>query len=733
MTKPWINPIDGFVLSPALQHGAEVLALPEESNAQHCPVLCSLKVAASDCQRLIWERPQFSQQPPWPAAATEDFYQLLSQGLTSEAWNLWVQFSLGQTAAAAPALKTKEQSCLVVSQHHNQQLARCYKLQRKLLRKQHVGEWTHADSDLWNKLDTELSTLVLEGRKKALTAWKDRMCNLSLAAAWSRARQLHALKLRREDGAPALSNLEKGEAVLRQWAAVWTNPADAATTRLAAARQFARQGVQLTDAWTPCPQLAPWTPQRINSCAPTPRSAPGPDGITSDDLCHLASEHLDQLAALFNAISYGAPIPEQWCHARLVTIPKACGGPRPLTVLNVVYRTWARGVARELSDWSLPWFDACVVGGIKGTKPASVTAALFSSRLSEAFLRKQPMYAAFLDTSKCFDSVILNSFDEVLRAFQAPEPFLHITQMWRMLQRHVWVDSEPTGVTICPTDLRGIPQGDPLAPLALNLIMHCWVKNLPQRPLESKVYLDDRGLLDPDPLVLDSVLQSTQPFDHAFGFSVDVQTSVRLAVWPRRQSLRPCSTLAALPSVQCTRYLGSSIEAQPALPMKLGTERAKQTISQLERTRALPQQDIRETLACAQMQILHPEGACVPVKICDKVRTAMVRAIWGPTLEPNNTMRSVAATLGLFVPLHVAAPHINCLYQAVICMAHVQVQLPAIARSLWEFRHKPWQGHVGFAKLFMRQIQTQGWNWISPDRIQTSGSCEVVLSSLRWS
>lgn len=164
--------------------------------------------------------------------------------------------------------------------------------------------------------------------------------------------------------------------------------------------------------------------------------------------------------------------------------------------------------------------------------------------------------------------------------------------------------------------------------------------------------------------------------------------------------------------------------------MKLGTERAKQTISQLERTRALPQQDIRETLACAQMQILHPEGACVPVKICDKVRTAMVRAIWGPTLEPNNTMRSVAATLGLFVPLHVAAPHINCFYQAVICMAHVQVQLPAIARSLWEFRHKRWQGHVGFAKLFMRQIQTQGWNWISPDRIQTSGSCEVVLSSL---
>lgn len=63
-------------------------------------------------------------------------------------------------------------------------------------------------------------------------------------------------------------------------------------------------------------------------------------------------------------------------------------------------------------------------------------------------------------------------------------------------------------------------------------------------------------------------------------------------------------------------------------------------------------------------------------------------------------------------------------------MAHVQVQLPAVAMSLWECRQKPWQSHVGFAKPFTRQIQTQGWNWISPDLLQTIGSFEVVLSSL---
>ena len=28
VTKPWINPIDGFVLSPALQHGAECACSP---------------------------------------------------------------------------------------------------------------------------------------------------------------------------------------------------------------------------------------------------------------------------------------------------------------------------------------------------------------------------------------------------------------------------------------------------------------------------------------------------------------------------------------------------------------------------------------------------------------------------------------------------------------------------------------------------------------------------------
>ena len=241
---------------------------------------------------------------------------------------------------------------------------------------------------------------------------------------------------------------------------------------------------------------------------------------------HLAAVHLNHLAVLFNALNEGAPILNQWHHARMVTIPKSDGGPRPLTVLNVVYRTWARGTARDVNEWCKSWFDQDVVGGIQGARPASVTAALISSRLSQAYVAKNPMYAAFLDTSKCFDSVILASLDEILTGFQAPEAFFALTQMWRLLKRHVWVDGEPSGVDISSTDLRGIPQGDPLAPLALSMIMHCWLKTLPQRPLESKVYLDDRGFLDSSPITLNSVLDSTQHFDHAFGFRINVQKTL---------------------------------------------------------------------------------------------------------------------------------------------------------------------------------------------------------------
>ena len=55
----------------------------------------------------------------------------------------------------------------------------------------------------------------------------------------------------------------------------------------------------------------------------------------------------------------------------------------------------------------------------------------------------------------------------------------------------------------------------------------------------------------------------------------------------------------------------------------------------------------------------------------------MVRAVWGPTLEPNNFMRSV--------PLHRAAPEVASFYHAILTMAHVQAKVPDVVSTCVDF------------------------------------------------
>lgn len=525
----WLNPIDGFVSSPALQHGAQVQPLPEDATAQHCPVLCDFLIAASQCERLTWIRPTFQDMPPWPLDVESQFHHLLEQGHMDAAWELWVQFALGASTPPGPLLKLQTSHCLSASNYEFAKFAKLQKAQRTLLRKEHLDRWSQEDLQTWDRLDQQISALVLEGRNKALSAWKDGMHSLSAAASWAKIRPPQIWNLKRDDGLPAISPKERGQAVAREWSPVWTSPNDSAE-RVNRASIFALDSFLLTHAWSPCPERQVWTSSRIKACLPQAKSAPGPDGITSVDLAHLREDHLDKLAVLFNKLDAGAVVPSQWKHARMVTIPKESGGSRPITVLCVAYRAWAKGLAQELGTWCKSWSDNGVVGGIKGSIPASVTAAMFSAEMSKAHLRKQPACAAFLDTSKCFDSVILDSLDTILRRFEFPSAFLEITRMWRTLERHVWVDGEPSGTKISPACMRGIPQGDPMAPLALNLIMHCWLKTLPVRPLQNKIYLDDRGLLDPDPAVLEKVIIATRLFDFAFGFNINLQKSVRMAV-----------------------------------------------------------------------------------------------------------------------------------------------------------------------------------------------------------
>ena len=103
--------------------------------------------------------------------------------------------------------------------------------------------------------------------------------------------------------------------------------------------------------------------------------------------------------------------------------------------------------------------------------------------------------------------------------------------------------------------------------------------------------------------------------------------------------------------------------------MTLGKKRAEKVCTGLERARLIPHKDIRNTLSMAYMQGLCAEASVI-TKACNaKVCTAMTRAFWGPSLDVDNRMRSVAVTLCLMGPLHRTAPEVAQLYFGSLTLA----------------------------------------------------------------
>ena len=168
---------------------------------------------------------------------------------------------------------------------------------------------------------------------------------------------------------------------------------------------------------------------------------------------------------------------------------KPDGGTRPITVPATAYRIWASRTAQILADWT-SWFPDELVGGRPHGARATDSANHISAVLADKHATNNFLAGVCLDVSKCFDSISLQGVRLLLDSIGAPAFLYNAVNFWHSLQRHVWFEAKPTGVVIQSHLPRGIPQGDPIAPWCLNLIIATWICNLP--PLQTvKLFLDD--------------------------------------------------------------------------------------------------------------------------------------------------------------------------------------------------------------------------------------------------
>ena len=156
----------------------------------------------------------------------------------------------------------------------------------------------------------------------------------------------------------------------------------------------------------------PWSASRISAILATMSegSAPGHFGLPISIWRSLPEAWMTSMARLFTLVETSGQWPSEWLDAYVTMIPKASGGSRPrdqrpITVLEVLYRIWSKGVVLEWGPVLQSEFLGPAAMGFRAGSGTLHLAQLLSDLIALQSQRRQPIWLASFDVEKCFDSL----------------------------------------------------------------------------------------------------------------------------------------------------------------------------------------------------------------------------------------------------------------------------------------------------------------------------------------
>ena len=215
--------------------------------------------------------------------------------------------------------------------------------------------------------------------------------------------------------------------------------------------------------------------------------ATGPDGIPAEVLKEGGPELQCRLHALLLKVWEKEELPSELRDALIVTIFKKgdkadCGNYRGISLLSTTGKVLARVLANRL----LPLSEEVLPESQCGFRPSRGTAdMIFTARQLQEKCRehKQPLYMAFIDLTKAFDTVDRQALWSILLRYGCPDKYVRILRllhdgMTATVLNNSGSLSEPFTVET------GVKQGCIIAPTLFSVfiafILHLIGKELPQ-------------------------------------------------------------------------------------------------------------------------------------------------------------------------------------------------------------------------------------------------------------
>ena len=288
----------------------------------------------------------------------------------------------------------------------------------------------------------------------------------------------------------------------------------------------------------------PITGEEVQSAVAAMQSckAPGEDGIPAEFLQCASSVLIIPLTRLFNRFLLDH-FPPALSTSVIVPVAKAAGDPsnydsyRGIAVGSAIAKLFSMVMNRRCDDWAEHngWRASGQFGFRRGR---STVAAAYILRhvIDDHQAQGRPLFCAFIDFKKAYDSVDREALWRCLQSFGVHGAFLRCVQeMYSDVRLRVRIGERMSKGF---QSLTGVKQGDPLSPLLFGLFIDCFEAFLARRHghsvgaavasklLRVLLYADDLVLMADSAAELQELLESLSEFCTLAGMTVNVAKSV---------------------------------------------------------------------------------------------------------------------------------------------------------------------------------------------------------------
>lgn len=208
--------------------------------------------------------------------------------------------------------------------------------------------------------------------------------------------------------------------------------------------------------------------------------SPGPDGISNECIKCAKALLLTPITILFNKILEEEHVPQHWTES-IITLLYKKGDPadienyRPISLISCLCKLFMSCILYRIS----PHIDCqqpCEQAGFR--KGYSTMDHIHTiEQIIEKYLEfRKPLYLAFIDYKKAFDSISHNSIWEALSNQSINNKYINILKnIYSKSTSRVRLDRTGTCINI----LRGVRQGDPISPKLFIAVLQNIMKDLP--------------------------------------------------------------------------------------------------------------------------------------------------------------------------------------------------------------------------------------------------------------